>query len=86
MSYGSVSVSVDIDIDDVLWELSRSEKQELVNDLYDDGYTPKQLKGTIGEDETNNEFDSALRKLYGNSWRLTKEQEQYIIDLAKQFN
>ena len=78
-------ISVDVDIDDVLWSLSSSEKQELVDDLYEDGYTPKQLEGTMGEDESNNEFNNALRKLYGNSWRLTLEQEQYIINLAKRF-
>ena len=33
-------VNVDVDIDDILWSLSSYEKQELVDDLYDDGYTP----------------------------------------------
>ena len=37
------SINVDIDIHDLLWDLSKRDKQELVDELYDDGYTPTQM-------------------------------------------
>jgi len=35
--------SIDIDIDDILYSLAGYEKQELADQLYDDGYCPKQV-------------------------------------------
>jgi hypothetical protein len=77
-----INVDVEVDIDDVLWSMSSSEKQELVDDLYEDGYVPKQVS-KYKEPET--EFDQACMKLLGQSWRLTREEEQFIINLSKRF-
>ena len=79
MSY----VSVDVDIDDVLWSMSTIEKQRLVDDLYDDGFIPKALDKTLKS--RNPDFDEACQKLVGESWRLTKEEEEFIINLSKRF-
>ena len=79
MSY----VSVDVDIDDVLWGMSSSEKQELVDDLYEDGYIPKPF-----QDKANrhtDDFSKACKKLIGQSWRLTREEEEFIINISKRF-
>jgi hypothetical protein len=79
-----MSVSVDVDIDDILWSASNRDKQTLADRLYEDGF-----KATKDTDETyddpKTEFDEACLKLFGNGWRVTKEQEDYIIELSKRF-
>jgi hypothetical protein len=74
--------SIDIDIDDILWGMSDYEKQELVDDLYDDGYVAKKdirNNDDIGVDE----FDESVYKLLGNGWKLSKEDEETILKIAK---
>ncbi len=73
--------SIDIDLDDILWGLSSYEKQELVDDLYDDGYCPKQI-GNHPDDEDSDEWDTNVRKLIGNKWRLTTEDEETILRIT----
>ena len=68
--------SIDIDIDDILYSLSRWEKQELADELYDDGFVPKQI------DVPTDEFDRQVSKLIGNSWRLSKEDEETILRIT----
>jgi hypothetical protein len=73
--------SIDIDIDDILWGMSDYEKQELVDDLYEDGYVAK--KDIRSDSDVDyNEFDSAVSKLIGNSWRLSTEDEETILRIA----
>jgi hypothetical protein len=79
MSY----ISVDVDIDDILWSMSSREKQKLAEELYDAGYIPKELENKLAE--LNNDFSLACEKLIGQSWRLTREEEEYIINLSKRF-
>ena len=74
--------SIDVDIEDVLWGMSDREKQELVDDLYDDGYCPKQI-GAHPDDEVRSEWDDQVIKLIGNSWRLSKEDEETILNITK---
>jgi hypothetical protein len=76
-------INIDIDLDDLLWELSSREKQELVDNLYGEGYTPSPLDKT--SNSTNSDFDDACQNLIGESWRLTKEEEEFIINLSKRF-
>ena len=76
MSY----VSVDVDIDDVLWEMSKRDKQILVDELYSDGYIPTPLV-----DRHTDDFSNACRKLMGQAWRLTREEEEFIINISKRF-
>ena len=35
--------------------------------------------------ESDDDFNNALSLLYNNGWKLTKEQEEYIINLSKRF-
>lgn len=79
MSY--VSVDVDININDVLWKMSSSEKQELVDDLYGDGFIPKQ----VNKKDCDDDFSLACEKLMGQSWRLSREEEDFIIAISKRF-
>jgi hypothetical protein len=78
MSY----ISVDVDIDDVLWGMSSYEKQKLVDELYEDGYVPKQMGGVHPDDAPTGDFDKEVSKLIGNSWRLTKEDEETILRIT----
>jgi hypothetical protein len=65
---------IEVDVDDFLSACSSSEIKELVQALKDDGH--------LDEGEIDNDFDIALRKLAGNSWRLTKEDEETILKIA----
>ena len=65
---------IEVDVDDFLSACSDSEIKELVQALKDDGH--------LDEGELDNDFDIALRKLAGNSWRLTKEDEETILKIA----
>jgi hypothetical protein len=75
--------SIDIDIDDILWSMSRYEKQQLADELYEDGYVPKQMGGVHPDESRSGEFDIEVSKLIGNSWRLTKEDEETILRITK---
>lgn len=77
------SVSVEVDIDDILWGMTSRDKQELVNDLYDDGYIPKQVQKEL--DKYTDDFSMACRKLKGQAWRLSREEEEFIINISKRF-
>jgi len=79
---------IDIDIDDVLSGMSAREIQNLVDDLYEDGYVPKKVEKkeqkqapTIPEQF----YLEAIDKLARNYHQLTSEEEQIIINLAKRF-
>jgi hypothetical protein len=82
MSY--FSVSVDVDIDDILWSASNRDKQTLADRLYEDGF--KAVKDQDADyDNPETEFDKACLKLFGQGWRLSLEDEQHIINLSKRF-
>lgn len=76
--------TIDIDIDDIMYGLTRFEKQELADELYEDGYCPEQLKNSIKDVEVQHptDFDLAIKKLYGNGWRLSKEDEETILKIT----
>lgn len=72
--------SIDIDIDDILYSLMSYEKQELADELYDAGYCPKQVQEVIDEDL--DEWDEQIKKLKGNKWKLSKEDEETILKIT----
>lgn len=80
-------VSIDVDMDDILWDLSDRDKQKLVDDLYDDGFTPKEIKKKenppVGAAESL--FNDSLEKLRGKWNMLTELEEQTINNIAKRF-
>lgn len=78
-----MNINVDIDIEDMLYEMSKREKQQLVDDLYKDGYVPKPFQNEA--DRYTDDFSDACRKLIGQAWRLTREEEEYIINISKRF-
>ena len=82
-----MSISVDIDIDDILWGMSDREKQKLVEDLYKDGFIPEELESELNQPTHAAEapFVEALDKLKGKYNMLTAEEEQIIIKIANRF-
>jgi len=75
--------SIDVDIDDILYGMTDWERQDLADALYEDGYTPKALNHAIPTRAIDSDFDEQVLKLIGNSWRLSKEDEETILRITK---
>ena len=73
-------ISVDLDINDIMYSMTSYDKQKMVDELYDDGYVAKQVQRVIDEDL--DEWDTAITKLKGNKWRLSKEDEETILRIT----
>ena len=75
--------SIDIDIDDIVYSMMDYEKQELVDELYEDGYVAKKdPRYDMNENGFSDEFDEHVAKLIGNGWKLSKEDEAIILKIA----
>ena len=72
--------SIDIEIEDILWGMSDREKQELVDDLYEDGFIAKK---DDSEKSIDDEWNEQVHKLFNNKWRLSKEDEEAILNITK---
>jgi hypothetical protein len=77
MSY----ISIDVDYDDIISNMGSYDKQAMVDELYDDGYVASKDKRS-DYDDPKTEFDEACIKLFGNGWRLSKEDEETILKIA----
>ena len=78
-----MSISIDVDIDDIIWGMSDYEKQDLVDELYDEGIVAKSdPRYGLDENGNLNDFDAEVKKLIGNSWRLSKEDEATILAIT----
>lgn len=94
MSY----ISVDVDIDEIISAMGRYDRRKFFEQMQKDGHisescvityegdvkAPAHIERSAIDNDAN-EFNQALNKLYGNGWKLTLEQEQYVINLAKRF-
>jgi hypothetical protein len=74
--------SIDIEIDEIIYAMTSWEKQELADELYENGYIPKQMGGVHPDNVPIGEFDSEVHKLIGNGWRLSKEDEATILAIT----
>lgn len=76
-------ISIDVDIDDVLYNLSDREKQKLVDELYDDGFVQTQIST---DDSNDNLLDvmwtESVTKLLNNRHMLTPEDEEIIKKIS----
>ena len=80
------NINVDIDVDDILWDLRDSEKQYIVDELYEDGFTPKGMESDNSlVSVAESFFNESLDKLKGKWNMLSAEEEQTIINIAKRF-
>lgn len=71
--------SIDIEIDDIMYSLSSYEKQELADELYEDGYIAKK---DISEQNTDDDWNESVHRLFNNKWRLSKEDEETILKIT----
>lgn len=81
-------VSVDVDMDDIYYELSRRERQELAEMLAGDGHCilikQEQDAVGIGPDNALDElWKEQVSKLFTARLHLTQEQEQAILEITK---
>jgi hypothetical protein len=74
---------VDIDVDDFLSACSDYERKELIEALVEDGYIKRESLLNPDKQGAVNEFDNACAHMIGNSWRLSKEDEDKIIEISK---
>ncbi len=72
--------SIEFDIDDILNSMMGYEKQELADELYEAGYVAKKLQQVIDEDL--DDWDEQIKKLKGNKWKLSKEDEETILRIT----
>ncbi len=85
-------INMDIDLNDIIDGLSSCEKQELVDELYSDGYYQTELEKQIyaGSEYDNvslNEklFREQLGKISSNYLSLTNEEQEIILKISKRF-
>jgi len=76
------TVSVDVDIDDILWDMSSSEKRELCKELIDDGYGPEGSLPTEGYHPDEEMYREAVLKLLDSYSQLTAAQIELVKQLA----
>lgn len=80
---------IDIDIDDILNDMSGWECQELADSLYEDGYIPKQVQ--VGSDslldgaETylEQELSNTLMAIWSNRLHLTNSDKEILKTLSR---
>jgi UDP-glucose 6-dehydrogenase len=82
---GSVSVNVDVDIDDIIYELSRSEKRDLFDALKEDLGIEDMVDGdeVIVGTTTEQELFDICNKIYENRNSLTNEDKVLLVKLSK---
>jgi hypothetical protein len=82
---------VEVDLDDVISELSTMETQRLVDELYDDGYYQVELEKELDGDDSSNVslneqlFRRELSKIRANYVNLTHSEIEIIEGIAKRF-
>ena len=92
------SISIDVDIDDIIWGMGTYDRKAFFKAMQDNDYISQSCvitnEGYVKAsshverrtlDESTDDFNLALHKLFGNGWKLTKEEEEYIINLSKRF-
>ena len=90
-------MNIDIDVDEVLWSMSRSEKREMLESLLDDmdhKVIMECLKKTnltsklpnIGSNESEEEFNTKVMSLINNRYKLSRQEELFITNLCTRVN
>ena len=76
------TVSVEVDIDDILWDMSTSEKEDLCKELIEDGYAPAGSLPREGRHPDEDMYIEAVCKLKDAYSRLSAEQHATIMQIA----
>jgi hypothetical protein len=84
-------ISLDIDIDDIIDQLTPRESQKLADDLYHEGYYQKKLEKQLSSDNDNtvsiNEqlFRTEILKIRSNYLNLSNSELEILSTIAKRF-
>jgi hypothetical protein len=76
MAYITTEVEVDVDIDDILYELSTDEKLELCEHLIEDGYGPEGENQMVAETYTEQQLIGLINQIWGSKMFI----DQKVID------
>jgi hypothetical protein len=86
MPYFDYDGEINISVHDFLRSINQREKNELIQDLILDGdISNETLTAIRGISVPESEFENALNILHGKWCRLSKEDEEDIIRIAKKF-
>jgi UDP-glucose 6-dehydrogenase len=82
---GTVSVEAEVDIDDIIFELSKSEKRQLFDILKEDLGVEDMVNGedVIVGTTTEQELFDVCNKIYENRNSLTNEDKVLLIKLSE---
>lgn len=94
----TISVDVDVEVVDILDGMSTYDRRRFLEEMKECGYisglcvitNDGRVQASDRAEqkalyESNNEFNRALQNLYGNGWRLTREEEEFVIRISKKF-
>jgi hypothetical protein len=85
MSYITVTTDVDVDIDDVLSELSYHERKDLYEELKEEfGEDSSESTSFSGATYTEQELGAALNQIWQDRFMLTKSQRERIIAITRE--
>jgi hypothetical protein len=76
------TIHVEVDIDDILWDMSTSEKEDLCKELIEDGYAPAGSLPNEGRHPDEDMYIEAVYKLKDAYGRLSAEQHTTIMQIA----
>jgi hypothetical protein len=83
-------IDVEVDTDDILWSMSKYEKQEMADALYDDGIIPTDLNAEVAiwesripQTNLEKELADILDKIWGNKRFIDNEALDMLIFLSK---
>lgn len=73
-----INTNIDVEID-LATDLSDKENQGLINELYEQGFIPYDIR----LDHLNSDFDKLVSKIIGNKHQLTIDEERIICEIAE---
>ena len=77
-----ITISIDIDVEnDVLWNMSDREKQQLAEILYDDGFYPEELESETNRIGASTYYEIELVKTLDKIWENRRSLTQSDIDI-----
>ena len=79
----NVTITTDIDVYDILHQLNDQEKQELIDDLYQEDHEPSLMEELNYNGVQGEKLQEALAKIQKNRSQLSNEDEEMIINLAE---
>ena len=88
MPYFDYDGDIHVDVDDFLNACDKHHIHEIIEALIEDGHLPKSVLGKIdvnGSSVSEYEYEKALETLKGKWNRLSPEDEETILKIAKKF-